>query len=127
MPINYVLVEKGTPFDPAAPKKYYAQAKSKGETTLRELSEKMSDMSSLSSADVFAVLEAMLKTIPEELLNGNIVKLGDFGSFYTVVTGKGSDKKDEFNKSLIDKVEIKFRPGKIVKNLLKNAKFSRID
>ena len=127
MPINYVLVEKGTPFDPAAPKKYYAQVKSKGETTLRELSENISDMSSLSSADVFAMMEAMLSTIPQELLSGRIVKLGDFGSFYTVVTGKGSDKKNEFNKSLIDKVEIKFRPGKIIKNLLKDAKFKKID
>ncbi|MDR1382189.1 MAG: DNA-binding protein, partial [Tannerella sp.] len=38
MAVNYVLVERGNPGNPKAPKKFYAQAKSSGDLTLRKLS-----------------------------------------------------------------------------------------
>ena len=127
MPINYVLVEKGKPSDPTIPKKYYAQVKSNGDITLRELSEKIAEISTLSSIDIIAVLEGLLKMIPQELLNGNIVKLGDFGSFYTVITGKGTDSIKDFNNSHIENAVIKFRPGKVINDALKKADFNKIN
>jgi hypothetical protein len=35
MAVNYVVVERGNPAKPDAPKKFYAQAKSSGELTFR--------------------------------------------------------------------------------------------
>ena len=71
MPINYVLVERGKPGDATAPKKFYARAKSSGEMTLRELTKRIADISTVSSIDTKAVLEALLQVIPEELAGGN--------------------------------------------------------
>ena len=97
MPINYILVERGDPRDFSLPKKIYAQSKSKGEVTLRELSKKISSISTVSSIDIMAVLEALLQIIPEELADSNIVRLGDFGSFYTTTQSSGAEKEKNFN------------------------------
>jgi len=33
-----------------------------------------------------AVLEGLLQIIPEEIMNGKIIKLGDFGTFKTTLS-----------------------------------------
>ena len=76
MPISYVVVEKVDPRDITAPTRYFAQAKSNGDTNLREISKSISDMSTVSSIDISAALEGLLKVIPEELSKGKIVKPG---------------------------------------------------
>lgn len=38
MSVKYTLTEKGNPSNPDAPKKFYANAKSTGEVTFRNLS-----------------------------------------------------------------------------------------
>ena len=56
MAVNYVLTQKGNPGNPAAPKKFYAQAKSSGELTLRMLSREIAEGSTtVSDTDVLAV------------------------------------------------------------------------
>lgn len=43
MPVKYNLSEKGNPGNPAAPKKFYANAKSTGEVTFRSLSKEIAE------------------------------------------------------------------------------------
>ena len=127
MPINYVLVERGDPRDSSVPKKFYAQSRSRGEMTLRELSKRIADISTVSSIDTMAVLEALLQVIPEELTEGNIVRLGDFGSFFTSTQSSGAETEENFDDSLIKKTAIRFRPGIQVNNVLKNVKYKKIN
>jgi len=72
-----------------------------------------------------AVLESLLKVIPAHLLNGRIVRLGDFGSFRLTVTSEGADTEDHFSKSMIKKVKLNFRPGKQIRNDLKTAEYEK--
>ena len=58
MPIEYSLVERGNLGQPTAPKKFYAAAKSTGDTTVRGLVKRIGDMSTVSPVDVMVVLEA---------------------------------------------------------------------
>lgn len=125
MPINYVVVERGNPGNPEAPTKFYGLAKSRGELTLRQLSKRIADISTVSSIDTMAVLEALLKVIPEELGNGNIIRLGDFGSFYSKLTSEGAEKRDDFHSNFIKKTSIKFRPGVDVKNVLNDITYKK--
>lgn len=112
MPVKYVLVERGNPGNAAAPKKFYAQLKSSGEVTTRQLMKEISARSTVSAADTMAVIESLLEILPEKLSQGQIVRLGDFGSFSASVSSEGADTAEEFTATRITKYSIKFRPGK---------------
>ena len=81
MSTKYTVIARRKPGDPTAPEKYYPSVKSSGRITLRQLSKQIAEISTVSSVDTLAVLEALLTLIPREISNGNIVNLGDFGTF----------------------------------------------
>ena len=112
MPVKYVLVERGNPSNRTAPKKFYAQLKSTGEVTTRQLIKEISARSTVSGADTMAVIESLLEIVPEKLAQGYIVRLGDFGSFGASVTSEGADTAANFTASHIERYTIRFRPGK---------------
>ncbi len=112
MPVKYVLVARGNPGNPTAPKKFYAQLKSSGEVTTRQLIKEISARSTVSAADTMAVIESLLEILPEKLSQGQIVRLGDFGSFSASVTSEGADAAEDFNAVMIKRYSIRFRPGK---------------
>lgn len=126
MPIEYSLVERGNPSDRQAPKRLFAVAKTTGDTTVRGLAKRISDISTVSTVDVMAVLEGLFQALPGELTEGRIVRLGDFGSFYTTLKSEGADTEKEFNAALIGGVSVKFRPGKLFAQALQGADFKRV-
>ena len=125
MAINYKIVERINRLDESAPAKFYALTKTSGEITLRELVDEINDLSSLSAGDVMSVLEQFIKLVPKHLSKGHIVRLGDFGSFFTTANSEGSETEEDFNESLIKKTNIKFRPGHEVKNVLNNVQYKK--
>lgn len=112
MPVKYVLVERANPANRTAPKKFYAQHKSAGEVTLRQLKNEISARSTVSAADTAAVLESLLEILPEKLSQGLIVRLGEFGSFSGTLSSSGAATAATFTGSLITRFAILFRPGK---------------
>ena len=126
MPIEYSLTERGNPSDPKAPKKFYAAAKSTGETTVRGLAKRISDISTVSTVDVMAVLEAFFQTVPDEMAQGRIVRFGDFGSFYTTLQGSGAASEKEFSSALVTTVKVSFRPGKLFAQAMQGAELKRV-
>jgi len=52
----------------------------------------------------------------QSLSKGQIVYLGNFGSFQIGVSSKGAENEDEFTSSLIRGTRIAFRPGKLLTN-----------
>ena len=126
MPIEYSLAERGNPAKPTAPKKFYATAKSTGETTVRGLAKRISDISTVSTVDVMAVLEAFFQVVPDEMSEGRIVRFGDFGSFSTSLQGAGAPTEAEFNAALVSSVKVNFRPGKLFAQAMQGAELKRI-
>lgn len=126
MAVNYVLVERGNPGKPEAPKKWYAQAKSTGELTLRKLSKEIAEGSTtVSDTDVLAVLNDLIKVLRRHLDAGEIVRLGDFGAFQIAVTSDGAETAEKFHSSLIKNPKIIFRPGIDLKELLALLKYEK--
>ncbi len=72
-----------------------------------------------------AVLEALVQVIPEELSDGNIVRLGDFGSFYASIKSTGAETEENFNNTYIVNTRIKFRPGSQLKNVINNVEYKK--
>jgi predicted histone-like DNA-binding protein len=126
MAINYVLTQRVNPRDVTAPRKFYAIAKSTGEESVRQLATEIAKRTSLSSADVFAVLEAFIDLIPDRIGEGKIVRLGEFGSFNLTLSSDGATTAEDFNASMIKGNSLKFRPGKLIQKVLDASEYKKV-
>lgn len=124
--ISYLIQERVNPNSPTDPRKYYATSKATGKINLRTLAKRISRESTLSIMDTQAVLEGFIQVIPDLLLEGNIVALGEFGTFRLTLSSEGAETPDEFNVSMIKKANLLFRAGSEFKDQLSNVKFTRV-
>ncbi|MFT3740051.1 MAG: HU family DNA-binding protein [Breznakibacter sp.] len=126
MAVTYVLTQRGNPGAPEAPKKFYAQAKSRDELTFRKLSKEIAEGSTtVSDSDVLAVLNDLTKILKRHLSNGEIVRFGDFGSFQITLTSDGAETAEKFNASLINGGKVAFRPGIDLREMLSTLKYEK--
>jgi predicted histone-like DNA-binding protein len=125
MSVKYNVVARKNPSNPEAPKKYYPSIVSSGRTTLRQLAQEISKISTLGSADTMAILEALLMVIPSELAKGNIVELGDFGNFWLKSNSGGVDTPEVVRANQINKILPRFNPGKEFKKVIDAIEFKK--
>ena len=125
MSVKYNVVAKNNPSNRAAPPKYYPSVKSSGRTTLRQLARQIAEISTVSSVDTLAVLEALLTQIPRELADGNIVELGEFGAFRLRAQTEGAESAEAVTGRHIIKVLPRFTPGKEFQQVLDTASFEK--
>jgi predicted histone-like DNA-binding protein len=123
MSVKFNIVERGNPANPEAPKKYYPSIQSTGRMTLRELAAEASQMSTLTTVDMMAAIESFLTIVPRELSKGNIVELGDFGTFWLRAETEGAAVQEEVRADQITTVLPRFNPGKEFKRSLGNIEF----
>lgn len=107
-------------------KKYYAISKSTGLTDMKRLCKLISARSTVSSADVKAVLDNLNYVLDLELQDGRIIQLGEFGNFRFSVSSDGVEDKEKFNASMIRPPRIIFTPGAELRDTKKTAAFVQI-
>ena len=127
MSVKYVVTAKGNPLKPEEDKRFFASVVSNGEISLRELSRDISAISTVSTADVMAVLEGFIEVLPRKLAEGNIVRLGDFGSFRVTLKSDGQTKEEEVTADSITGVKLRFRPGLVLENSLATISFEKAE
>lgn len=121
---NYKLVQRfSKPGDPTSQKKWYAMAQSTGSAGMTELCMLIAARSTVSSADVKAVLDNLNFVIDFQLKSGRTVRLGELGSFRLSVSSKGVADKEAFTSSLLKAPRIIFTPGEALRETRLNAKF----
>jgi predicted histone-like DNA-binding protein len=125
MTIKYNTIERGNPARPESGTKFYHSIESTGRVTLRDLVEEISEMSSLTSADMMAAVESLLLIIPRELTKGNIVELGDFGNFWLRSTSEGTETAGKVSGDQITSLIPRFNAGRQFKRVLRSAKFEK--
>jgi predicted histone-like DNA-binding protein len=125
MPVKFTVSPKKDPRDQQAAPKYYAIVKSNGRSDTNAVAKSINRMSTVSSVDTAAVLEAFLTVVPEELANGNIVELGDFGTFRVSVSSEGTAQAEDLTARNITDVRVLFTPGKRFKQVLDMAEFQK--
>ncbi len=123
--LKYKLIERGNPSDPAAPKKVYASPVVNGKKTIVSLSHDIADISSLSRGDINNVITNMVERIPKELLDGKSVSLGELGTLRISFSSEGVETADDFNTNKIKNLKVIFTPGKLIKEEIKKAQFSK--
>ncbi|MCE9646012.1 MAG: HU family DNA-binding protein [Chloroflexi bacterium] len=123
MSVKFNIVERGNPSNRAAPKKFYPSIQSTGRVTTRQLAEQAAKESTMSPADIMGAIEIFLSVIPAELAKGNIVELGDFGTFWLKTTSEGAATADEVRASQITSILPRFNPGRHFKQMLDRIEY----
>jgi predicted histone-like DNA-binding protein len=126
MPVKFNVSARKDPRDQNSTPKYYATVKSSGRADTQAIAKSINNMSTVSSVDTAAVLEAFLSVVPDKLVEGNIVELGDFGTFRVSVSSEGEDKAEDVTARNITDVRVLFTPGKRFTQVLNTAEFQKI-
>jgi predicted histone-like DNA-binding protein len=124
--VTYSVVPRLNPRDKDASPKYYAQAQASGDVSIREMSERIQQSCTVHKADVHAVLVALEDTMIDALKGGEIVRLGDLGTFQIGASGKWALTEEDYTPTLIQKARINFRPGIALSGILTTLSFSKV-
>lgn len=116
--VNYSVSPRINPRDKEAAPKYYARMQASGTVDFDTLANEISYATSLTDGDVSNVLRALVVQMKKNLTDGKIVKLDGFGSFQFQVSSKGSVTEEDYRASLIQKVRIQFKPGRLIREVL---------
>lgn len=124
MAITITPIGKTNPANPELETTYYPRATKTGEIDLDELAEQISNDTTVTQADCYAVIISLVSAVSKELENGKIVRVGHLGSFQISVKGTGSATKEEVSPKNVKSASIVFRPGKKFKTMLQHLKFA---
>ena len=125
MPVTFSVTSKKDPRDPNAAPKYYAIAKSAGRADTNAVAKEIARMSTVSTADTMAMLEAFLTVVPDQLAEGKIVELGEFGTFRISISSEGVETPDKVNADRISEARVIFTPGKRFKDVLATLTYQK--
>lgn len=125
MPITFNVISRKNIQKPNDPPKYYADIVGNGETTLADLAKYASTVSTVSKADILAVLESTFSKIADDVADGKIVYVGEYFTLQAGGSSEGRDTAAEVNSSSIESVRTIFRPGKMIKDALKLSTFQK--
>jgi len=126
MAIRFNVIEKTQPgVAGGGIKKFYASAKNQGEANIGELTRSIEKISTVSGADIRAVLYALVDVISQELSQGRIVRLGDLGYMRVSISSEGRDTAAEVNAASIKGARFIFTPGVLLKSTLKTLTFHK--
>ncbi len=127
MAIKYKLVQKGEPgVVGGGTKKWYANIVNDGEMDIDDLVSEIEKFSALSEPDIKGVIVALENVIQKALADSKIVRLEKLGSLYPAISSGPADTEDAFAaKTMIKKVNVRYRAGKRIMDSMRNAGFKK--
>lgn len=127
MSIKYKVIERGEPgVKGGGTKKYYASPNMIGELSLEGLTKAIEKISTVSGADIRAVLYALVDVMDGALAEGQIVRLGELGSLRVSFSSEGKSKAEEVNATSIKNPKVIFTPGKNIKKTLASLTYEKL-
>lgn len=124
--LDYKIVGRKNPLNPQAPLKYYAVPSSKGLLSTEKVCKEITVNTTTSVGEMYDAFRAMSERIPELLLNGNSVRLGDLGTMRISFGSSGADSPEEFKANMIRDVKIVFQPdARLVDKIRRESRFNR--
>ena len=107
--IKYKVVERENPVTRV--KTYFAQVAPVEPVTLEQVVKRIEKSSTVSSADIKAVLDALQFEVIQSLQDGKSVRLGDLGSFRPTISSRSAESAETFLPSNIKRVRVQFSPS----------------
>lgn len=125
--IEYSIYMMGNPIKPEEPQKAYAKNQVREIWDLNKFCKHIaSHNAGYSRGMVKAILSDMCDCLVEQLLNGNKIKLGEFGVFGITINCEGAESLEKFSEENIKSVNIKFNAGVDFENLIDKAEFKLV-
>lgn len=121
--MKYKLIQRGKPGDTSAPKKWYASPVKSGTATQKTIAREIAGRSSLTMGDVSNVLQNFLDVLPQKLIDGNSIQLGEFGTFRISFSSEGVEDPKTFSTDKINSLKIIFTPSVDFKKEMSSIKF----
>ncbi|MBT0550899.1 HU family DNA-binding protein [Riemerella anatipestifer] len=126
MSIKYKTIQKAQPgVAGGGDKKFYASPVYQGEKTLEGLTKDIEKISTVSGADIRAVLYALVDVMQTSLSEGRIVRLGELGSMRVSLSSEGKAKEEEVTSAAVKSAKVLFTPGSDLKKMLQTLKFEK--
>ncbi|MHA3044478.1 HU family DNA-binding protein [Riemerella anatipestifer] len=126
MSIKYKTIQKAQPgVAGGGDKKFYASPVYQGEKTLEGLTIDIEKISTVSGADIRAVLYALVDVMQTSLSEGRIVRLGELGSMRVSLSSEGKAKEEEVTSAAVKSAKVLFTPGSDLKKMLQTLKFEK--
>lgn len=123
---KYIVVERKNPMKPLETAKFYAMARSNRKVNTDEVIKRVSERSSYSIGELKGCITEFLLEMKNQLELGNIVLLGDMGSFrVTIVTGTPAETAKKFKAATcIKKARVRFHAGSMLMDMCKALKYT---
>ncbi|MDR0334130.1 MAG: HU family DNA-binding protein [Dysgonamonadaceae bacterium] len=128
MAIQFRTIERPQPgVAGGGTRKFYATPVPGREVTLEALTRAIERKSTLSGADIRAVLYAMVEQAVDGLAEGHAIRLGDLGSLRITLSSEGRNTPEEVTSSVIRRTSVIFTPGRKMQDMLRNARFQKVN
>jgi predicted histone-like DNA-binding protein len=126
MAIKYKVVQRGQPgVTGGGTKKFYPQVVYTKDNSLDDLTVEIEKISTVSGADIRAVLYALVDVCLKKIGDSEIVRIGELGSLRVSIGGKGEAAEDKVLAGSITRNRIVYAPGPKLKAMLKGAKYGK--
>lgn len=126
MPLNYSVALRANPLDKDAAHKAYAKAQINGELSLKQLSKRVASQTTVSRADVVAVLISTVDNLLDALQEGKQADFGELGKFRLQILSEGAETLADFTADNILGVNIQFIPGEDLKKIFAGMEFQPV-
>ena len=126
MAVNYSVSLRPNPLDKDAAPKAYATSQINGELTLKQLGNRVSSQTTVSRADVVAVLTATVDNLLEALTEGKQVDFGELGKFRLQIASIGTEELPDFTAAHNPGVNIQYVPGEDLKTIFGTLEFQPV-
>ena len=111
MAVKYSLAKMNTELNGKAYEKVYAHAQVNETTSLKKFSQLIASQTTVSRADVSAVLISSVENLMMELQRGNQMEFGELGKFRLQLMSDRTETASEFTSDNIKGVRIQFVSG----------------
>lgn len=124
--VKYKVVERKTQIPNKSGKKvvYSANMVKFGKTSTRQLAGQISEKTSFTRADVIGLIEAISSEMLKEMLLGMSVHLDGLGTFSLDIRSSSSENIEDFSRSNIEGLKIRFTPSVEIKTKLSEVSYS---
>ena len=124
--INYSVSSRLNPADKEAAPKWYATAQTTQKMTLDNLAALVATGTTLTRADVHAVIIALVDQVMTALANGASVSLGEIGTFRITLNSEGTPTADEFTAENIKSASVRYWPSQKMKSVVDGLTYNKV-
>ncbi|MGV8090347.1 MAG: hypothetical protein AB2L24_00595 [Mangrovibacterium sp.] len=124
MSILYSKVQRINPLDREGAKKWYIVPNRVQQKSEKEIALFLTKNTTLSVGEALMVINELQSVILSYLLDGYSVQMGDWGSFQITINCEGTETPEACTTDHIKSINIRFRPGKAMRESLAKATFT---